>query len=140
MKQIRKLPKNLCYTILDEDITCATACPNNCPHARAIKRATKSARVRVFGGRVSIVWGGRRYYYSVPTSTQAYEGVFDSGGYVTPGIARANWISDHAIMQACTPKRKAQMKATRIRLQAARGVVSSRYTGRVFTVAAASAS
>jgi hypothetical protein len=134
---MKRLPKKLRYEILPEDIECATACTTNCPHARAIKRVTQSVRVRVYGGRVSIQWGGRRYYYSAPTYTQKFEGAFDTTGLVSPGIAIIRYIEDRAIEPVRTERKEQINVARRLRRAAvlARGESPQSYNGRVFVAA-----
>lgn len=86
----RVLPKTLKYEVSQADIDESTSSCDDCPHARAIKRKTGSLKVRVFGGRVSVVGkDGHIYYYSAPTGTHKFEVARDTAGIesCSPGTA-----------------------------------------------------
>jgi hypothetical protein len=101
MASRRVFPKRIKYEITQDDIDLSTPTCENCPHARALKRHTGSKRVRVYGGRVSIIGSDTyRYYYSTPSYVHEFEVARDQVGRdaCNPGFAVINYIERTKIM------------------------------------------
>lgn len=95
MASRRVFPKRIRYDVTQDDIDLSTPTCENCPHARALKRHTGSKRVRVYGGRISIVGSDDyRYYYSTPSYVHEFEVARDQAGRgaCSPGSAVINYL------------------------------------------------
>ena len=113
----RVFPKRIRYEVTQDDIDQSTPTCENCPHARAIKRATGSKRVRVYGGRVSI--GGDdqyRYYYSAPTYVHEFEVARDQVGRsaCSPGFSVIAYIERRRIETSARQLRVNENRRQRI--------------------------
>jgi hypothetical protein len=139
MASRRVFPKRIKYDVTQEDIDLSTPTCDNCPHARALKRHTGSKRVRVYGGRVSIVGGDRyRYYYSAPSYTHEFEIARDQvgPGACSPGTAVINYIERTIIRRSVRQEQVNENRRMRVERQLALGNTVTPYRARTGTAIA----